>query len=100
MADKKNDWMRLASIGPHFMISVLIGFFIGRKLDAWLDAKPLWTLIFVLMGIAAGFLNLFRELALVNKAEQEERDRADSEFAETEDDRKTDARETDRGRKD
>ena len=80
MSEKKVEWMRLASIGPHFMIAILIGFFVGRKLDAWLGTKPLWLVIFVLLGTAAGFLNLFRELALVNRAEHEEQERAQTEI--------------------
>ena len=76
--EKRNEWLRLAAIGPHFLASTLIGFGIGYKIDQWTGKEALWTVIGALLGIAAGFLNLFRELTLVNEAE--ERDRREQEI--------------------
>ncbi len=72
MADKKLDWLRPAAIGPHFLICTVIGYYFGSKLDGWLQTYPLWTALLTVLGIIAGFLNLFRELKLINEAEQEE----------------------------
>ena len=75
MARPKNDWLRLTAIGPHFLVSTLIGLYVGHKIDQKFGTDPLWTVILALCGIAAGFLNLFRELAIINRAEEEERRR-------------------------
>ena len=77
MSNKKQEWLRLATIGPHFLVCTLIGFFGGKKLDQVTGMYPVWTLVLAFLGIAAGFLNLFQELALVNRAERDEHDEED-----------------------
>ena len=73
MSKQGSHWYRLASIGPHFLVCTLMGFAAGKYwFDAWFDSYPVCTVIFSLFGIAAGFLNLFREVALLNKIEEEE----------------------------
>ncbi|MGI4877549.1 MAG: AtpZ/AtpI family protein [Janthinobacterium lividum] len=37
-----------------------VGGFIGWKLDQWLGTKPWLSLVFLLLGLAAGFMNLLR----------------------------------------
>jgi ATP synthase protein I len=37
----------------------MIGLFIGLKLDEWLGTSPWLTAIFLLLGVIAGFRNLF-----------------------------------------
>ncbi len=73
MAQRNSDWMGLASIGPHFAFSVIIGWLIGYKwLDPWLDTSPWFAILFLLLGVVAGFLNLYRELVRLNKREEDE----------------------------
>jgi hypothetical protein len=49
--------------GVTFAASIIAGFFIGQFLDGRLhDSFPWGTLIFTLLGVAAGFLNLMRLL--------------------------------------
>jgi ATP synthase protein I len=68
MEDKKNkireyaDVARLTSVGIGLIISVVIGYFIGAWIDKHAHTSPLFTLIFLLMGIGAGLLNVFRTL--------------------------------------
>ena len=62
---------RLASIGTHFLMCMLIGYFAGDWIDGKFDTKPMWGSILGFLGIVAGFVNLFRELAIVNRAEEE-----------------------------
>lgn len=72
MADKKLSWLRPASIGTHFFACTLIGYLIGHYLlDPWFESDPLWTVIMILVGTTAGFINLIREVNLLNKAEAE-----------------------------
>jgi len=79
VSGKKANWLRPASIGPQFIIALLIGAYFGTKMDEWLQTGRLCTFIGGGLGLAAGFLNLFRELALINKEEEErEREERDS----------------------
>ena len=63
---KKNNSSNAASIGKALKIStelvaaVFIGSIIGFLLDNWFDTKPMLTICFFLMGVAAGMLNVFR----------------------------------------
>lgn len=48
-------------IGLHLVSGPLVGFAIGYGLDRWLDTGPWCKLCFLLLGIAAGFLNVYRD---------------------------------------
>lgn len=48
-------------IGLHMVSGPLVGVAIGYGLDAWLDTGPWCKLIFLLVGIGAGFLNVYRD---------------------------------------
>jgi len=58
---------RLSTIGVSLVAATAIGLAIGYWLDRWLGTSPWMTMIFTLFGIAAGFLNLFRDLGLVRR---------------------------------
>ncbi len=81
--NKKQEWLRLATIGPHFLVSTLIGIFVGKKLDQVTEMYPVWTVVFAGFGIAAGFVNLFRELAIVNRSEKEAEEEKDDDDQQT-----------------
>lgn len=48
-------------IGLHLVSGPLVGFAIGYGLDYWLGTSPWGKLIFLFIGIAAGFLNVYRD---------------------------------------
>ena len=50
----------LSTVGITLVAATVIGFFIGLKLDELLGTSPWLQIIFLLFGIAAGFINLFR----------------------------------------
>ena len=52
----------LASLGLHLVVATAIGLAIGYHLDKWLKTSPWLLILFLLFGIAAGFVNLFREV--------------------------------------
>ena len=65
--DKKNDkGSNAASLGKALKISteliaaVVVGTTIGFLLDNWFDTKPMLTICFFFIGVAAGILNVFR----------------------------------------
>ena len=47
-------------ISTELVASVVVGSTIGFLLDNWFDTKPILTICFFFMGVAAGILNVFR----------------------------------------
>lgn len=64
MSEEKKSIFRnlynLTTIGLQIVVSIFIGLGIGLMLDDTFETKPIFLFIFLLMGIGAGFLNLFR----------------------------------------
>ncbi len=58
---------RLSTVGIALVAATFIGLGIGYAMDRWLGTSPWLTMLFTLFGIAAGFLNLFRELGLIRR---------------------------------
>ncbi|MBI4665036.1 MAG: AtpZ/AtpI family protein [Nitrospinae bacterium] len=50
----------LGTVGMQLAVSILIGLGIGLALDRWLGTKPWFMLLFLIFGVAAGFLNVYR----------------------------------------
>ena len=61
---------RLSSIGVTLVAATAIGLAIGYGLDRWLGTSPWFTLIFTLFGIAAGFINLFRDVGMMGRGRE------------------------------
>lgn len=49
----------LSTVGISMVAATVIGWYIGMKLDEWLGTSPWLTMIFLFIGIIAGFRNLF-----------------------------------------
>lgn len=49
----------LSTVGLTLVFATVIGLYVGIKLDAWLGTSPWFTAVFLFLGIAAGFRNLF-----------------------------------------
>lgn len=78
---QQRDGMRaMAStglIGLHMASGPLVGVAIGYGLDAWLLTGPWGKLVFLFIGIGAGFLNVWRDTRqLLRRMEREDRERA------------------------
>lgn len=43
-----------------FVAAVLVGAFIGWQIDTWTGTKPAFLLVFLCLGTAAGFWNVYR----------------------------------------
>jgi len=69
----KKNGSNAASFGKALKIStelvaaVVVGSTIGFLLDNWFDTKPLLTICFFFMGVAAGILNVFRSAKKLNQ---------------------------------
>lgn len=57
-------WMRQAALamqmGVSLVASTAIGWGIGHWLDRWFGTEPWLMVLFTLLGIASGFLEMFR----------------------------------------
>lgn len=49
----------LSTVGLTMVFATVIGLYIGIKLDKWLGTSPWLAALFLLIGIIAGFRNLF-----------------------------------------
>lgn len=61
--DKEKEtrqWYEAATLGFVFPIAIVVGFAIGYGLDRVLHTGHWMTIIFTGLGIAAGFVQLFR----------------------------------------
>ncbi|WP_022851011.1 AtpZ/AtpI family protein [Limisalsivibrio acetivorans] len=56
---KADKLLHASSIGMSFVFSIVIGTGMGVWLDSTFGTKPYLTLIFMVLGIAAGFKNMF-----------------------------------------
>lgn len=54
-------------ISTDLVAAVVIGSIIGFLLDSWFDTKPLLTICFFFMGVAAGILNVFKSAKKMQK---------------------------------
>jgi ATP synthase protein I len=57
----------LSSLGLMLPSSIAVGLFFGYQLDKLFDTHPWMLMIFLLLGIASGFLSLFRGLKKYSK---------------------------------
>ena len=70
---KKNDNRGSSYIGTAFKIStelvsaVVIGTIIGFILDSWFDTKPVLIIVFFIIGVVAGIVNVIRSAKLMQK---------------------------------
>jgi ATP synthase protein I len=55
-------------LGSEFIAAILVGAGIGYLLDMWLKTSPWLLLVMVLVGFAAGVLNVVRSAAEINRA--------------------------------
>ena len=69
----KNKGSNVTSLGKALKIStelvaaVVVGSTMGFLLDNWFDTKPLLTICFFIMGVAAGILNVIKSAKKMQK---------------------------------
>ncbi len=67
---KYNQLGDLLTIGIMFPACIGIGYGMGWLLDRWFGTHMVFKIIFLLFGIAAGFVNLFRTVGKIEKEEK------------------------------
>ncbi|HEV2516888.1 MAG TPA: AtpZ/AtpI family protein [Devosia sp.] len=63
-----SGWNRGMRLGTEFIAAILVGAGIGYLLDLWLKTGPWLMLVMLLVGFAAGVLNVVRSAAEMNRA--------------------------------
>jgi len=72
-SEKKNKGSNAAYLGKalkistEFVAAIVVGSTIGFLLDNWFDTKPLLTICFFFMGMAAGISNVFKSAKKMHK---------------------------------
>jgi len=66
--------MRLSSLGLTLVFSTFIGFGLGWLLDKLLKTQPFLTILLLLLGIVAGFINVYRSVKAEAEPDEEEED--------------------------
>jgi ATP synthase protein I len=64
-------WALLTSIGIMFPVSITLGAAFGYFIDRKLGTLPWFSAIFLMFGIAAAFINLFKTLDKFEKLDAE-----------------------------
>ena len=77
MRQDRQKWIRRAglanTIGMVLVVSTGIGGGAGWLLDRRFGTAPVWTLMLGLLGIVAGFIEMFRIVAQINREEENDR---------------------------
>jgi ATP synthase protein I len=76
--DKKQavrSMLAYGSLGIEMGLSVVIGIGIGYYLDSYFGTKPVLTVIFMLLGVIAGFRRLYMIWKALDKEDKQKRDR-------------------------
>jgi ATP synthase protein I len=61
-----------STLGLEMGLSVALGVGIGYYLDKWLNTEPWLLIVFLLLGVIAGFRSLYRALKRLQKEESED----------------------------
>jgi ATP synthase protein I len=83
--EKRNNFIRFlgvaSTVGINFVTSTFVGFAIGHwVLDRIFDTRPWFTIICMLLGIAAGFIYLFKIARRAGEFDREEEQDRDGNF--------------------
>lgn len=60
-------------MGVELMVGLLVGLGAGWLLDGWLDTKPLFMIVLMILGMGAGILNVVRASKALDKADTQKK---------------------------
>lgn len=76
--EKNKEYLDLVydagTIGIQLVASTFIGLAMGYYLDEWLGTDPWLLIVFLILGIIAGFRNVYREAKKITAAEKKKID--------------------------
>ena len=62
-SQKRVSRIALVGVGTVFASMILSGLLLGYLLDGWLDTRPIFMLIFAILGFVGGVLKVHKLLA-------------------------------------
>jgi ATP synthase protein I len=62
MKKRKNRSLLLVGVGSMLTSMAVAGFLLGYAVDAWLETKPIFMLVFGALGLVGGFLKVYKLL--------------------------------------
>ncbi len=62
--------LNATTIGLHLVAATFIGLAVGYYLDKWLGTKPWLTIVMLILGVAAGFKNVYEEVQRIQNYER------------------------------
>lgn len=75
---KKEDWHRILStmglltqLGIVIVVNIGLGFFIGLKVDQWLEFNYLFKIVGLLVGVGSGFYSDYKIIEGIIKDQNE-----------------------------
>ena len=76
MREDRRKWIRAGGLASTAGIVLVVSTFIGWAFGSWLDGKlgtePWLMLLFTVMGVAAGFIEMFRIVLQISKEEDKD----------------------------
>ena len=66
VAKSANLGVLLVGAGTWLTSMIVSGFLLGYGLDAWLDSRPVFMLVFALFGFVGGILRIHKMLSRVD----------------------------------
>jgi F0F1-type ATP synthase assembly protein I len=76
-----SNWLNASIVGIQFPVAMALGYFWGKWMDGLFGTEPWLTIIFSILGVVAGFVNLFR----ITLATAREEERLEKEFRNSDD---------------
>ena len=64
----KPGYGQALKLSSEFIAGVVVGAALGWLIDSWLETSPLGLIVFLLLGFAAGVLNVMRSAGVVAEA--------------------------------
>ncbi|RMD46407.1 MAG: AtpZ/AtpI family protein [Aquificota bacterium] len=71
MINKKiSNYITISAIGLHLVSGIIVGLFLGYLFDNWFHKEYLFKIIFLILGIMAGFYNMYKDAVKYIKEEE------------------------------
>lgn len=64
--------LNATTIGLHLVSATFVGLATGWYLDGWLETKPWLTILMLVLGVIAGFKNVYEEVQKIQKQERQD----------------------------
>jgi F0F1-type ATP synthase assembly protein I len=65
-----SNWLNASIVGIQFPVAMALGYFWGKWMEGIFGTTPWLTFIFAMLGIVAGFVNLFRITMATGREEE------------------------------